>query len=62
MQRKTYTFSGKKTVYYFDADFGLLDQLVDPGKAVLVTDENIYNSHGRKFRNWKTIVLEPGES
>jgi 3-dehydroquinate synthase len=61
MQRKTYTFSEKKTAYYFNGDFGYLDQLVDPAKAVIVTDENIYNSHSRKFRNWKTIVLEPGE-
>ena len=61
MQRKTYTFSEKKTIYYFNAEFGLLDQLVDPAKTVIVTDENIYNSHGRKLRGWKTIVLQPGE-
>lgn len=61
MVRKTYTFSEKKTAYYFNADFGVLDQLVDPSKGVIITDENIYNSHGRKFRSWKTIVLEPGE-
>lgn len=61
MQRKSYTFSGKKTIYYFNAEFSLLEQFEDPSKAILVTDENIYNSHGRKFRKWKTIVLEPGE-
>ncbi|MBL7697666.1 MAG: 3-dehydroquinate synthase [Chitinophagaceae bacterium] len=61
MLRKTYTFSEKKTAYYFNAEFGVLDQLVDPSKGVIITDENIYQSHGRKFRHWKTIVLEPGE-
>jgi 3-dehydroquinate synthase len=61
MQRKTYTFSGKKTIYYFNADFGLLEQLIDPSSAVVVTDENIYTAHGRKFKGWKTIVLQPGE-
>ena len=60
MLRKTYTFSEKKTAYYFNADFGVLDQLVDPSKGVIITDENIYQSHGRKFRHWKMIVLEPG--
>lgn len=61
MQRKTYTFSGKKTVYYFNAEFSLLDQLVDPAKTVIVTDENIFNAHWRKLKGWKTIVLQPGE-
>lgn len=61
MQRKTYTFSEKKTIYYFNAEFSLLDQLVDPSKTVIVTDENIFNAHWRKLKGWKTIVLQPGE-
>jgi len=61
MQRKTYTFSEKKTIYYFNAEFSLLDQLVDPVKTVIVTDENIFNAHWRKLKGWKTIVLQPGE-
>jgi 3-dehydroquinate synthase len=61
MQRKTYTFSGKKTTYFFNAEFSLLEQLVDPAKTVIVTDENIFNAHWRKFKDWKTIVLQPGE-
>jgi len=61
MQRKTYTFSGKKTVYYFNAEFGLLEQLVDPTKAVIVTDQHLFNAHKRRFKGWKTIILEPGE-
>ena len=61
MQRKTFTFSEKKTVYYFNAEFSLLEQLVDPAKTVIVTDENIFNAHWRKLKGWKTIVLQPGE-
>lgn len=61
MQRKTYTFSGKKTTYFFNAEFSLLEQLVDPAKTVIVTDENIFNAHWRKLKDWKTIVLQPGE-
>src|ERR1044071_497677 len=61
MHRKTYTFSEKKSAYYFNADFGVLEQLVDPAKGVIITDKNVYQSHGRKFKSWKTIVLEPGE-
>jgi 3-dehydroquinate synthase len=61
MQRKTYTFSNKKTIYYFNADFSILDQLVDAEQTVIITDENICNAHGRKLKGWKTIVLQPGE-
>lgn len=61
MYRKTYTFSEKKTAYYFNAEFEFLEQLVDQPKGVIVTDENVYRSHSRRFRNWKVIVLEPGE-
>lgn len=61
MQRKTYTFSNKKTNYYFDADFGFLDKLTDPAQTVLITDENIFRSHGKKFKGRKVIVLKPGE-
>jgi 3-dehydroquinate synthase len=61
MQRKVYSFSGKKTAYYFDADYGLLDQLVNPAQTILITDENIYNAHQKKFTSWKVIVLKPGE-
>ena len=61
MQRKTYTFSGKKTTYFFNAEFSLLEQLVDPAKTIIVTDENIFNAHWRKLKDWKIIVLQPGE-
>jgi 3-dehydroquinate synthase len=61
MQRKSYTFSGKKTIYYFNADFSLLEQLIDPAITVLVTDRNIYSAHEKKLKGWKTIVLPPGE-
>lgn len=61
MQRKTYSFSSKKSVYYFDAEFTLLEQLVDPSRTVLITDENIFNSHKNKFNGWNLIVLKPGE-
>lgn len=62
MKKLSYKFSGKTTTYYFDADFSRLEKLVDKRQAVLVTDENIFNAHQKKFGGWNTIVITPGES
>ncbi|WEK35274.1 MAG: 3-dehydroquinate synthase [Candidatus Pseudobacter hemicellulosilyticus] len=61
MQKKTYQFSSKKTDLYFDADFSYLSKLTAQDQTVLVTDENIFSKHARKFKGWNTIVLKPGE-
>ncbi|NII25609.1 3-dehydroquinate synthase [Pseudoflavitalea sp. X16] len=61
MQKKTYQFTAKKVDYYFDADFSYLAKLIDKEHTVLVTDENIFRAHGKKFKGWQTIVLKPGE-
>ena len=62
MEPVTYKFSNASTRFYFDAAFSQLKKIVDPRSAVIVTDENIYSGHIKKFRNWNTIVLKPGES
>jgi 3-dehydroquinate synthase len=61
MQKKTYQFTAKKVDYYFDADFSYLAKLIDKEHTVLVTDENIFRAHAKKFKGWQTIVLKPGE-
>lgn len=61
MQKKTYQFTAKKVDYYFDADFSYLAKLVDKDHTVLITDENVFRAQGKKFKGWKTIVLQPGE-
>ena len=61
MNQKTYTFSQNTTRFYFDANFSILAKLVDKDKTVLITDENIFNAHRKKFNGWTTIVLNPGE-
>ncbi len=61
MQKKTFQFSAKKVSYYFDAEFTRLTKLVDKNNAVLITDENIYACHTKKFAGWKTIKIRAGE-
>jgi 3-dehydroquinate synthase len=61
MTKAEYSFSEKKVAYYFDADFSLLNTLVQQDGTVLITDENIFRLHQSKFEGWKTIVIKAGE-
>jgi 3-dehydroquinate synthase len=48
-------------VYYFDATFAHLEQVVSRQKTVLITDSNVFQSHQTLFDGWQTIVLPAGE-
>jgi 3-dehydroquinate synthase len=61
MLSKKYQFSGKIVDAYFDADFSILENLVNKEATILVTDENIFQKQQEKFSGWKTIVLKAGE-
>lgn len=61
MKELAYTFSSKTTRFYFDARFDALEKLVDKHNSIIITDENIFNSHRKKFQGWSAIVLNPGE-
>src|SRR5881275_591028 len=61
MQKKKIQFGRSAVDYYFDGSFAQLKKLADPGKTIVLTDENIFNAHGKKFKNWNSIVLKPGE-
>lgn len=61
MKKKTYHFSTASTDFYFAAGISHLRRLTDPASTVLVTDENVYAAHAKRFKGWNTIVLKPGE-
>lgn len=61
MQKKTFRFTNASVSYYFEGSFSNLKALVDIKNAVVITDENIFNHHSKRFKNWNTIVLKPGE-
>lgn len=61
MVKKTFQFTQSKVDYYFAYGMSRLADIVDRKLAVIITDENIYNAHAKKFRNWNCIVLKPGE-
>jgi 3-dehydroquinate synthase len=54
-------FTHQSTAYYFNASFSALKDLVPQKKTVLITDENIFSVHQKKFKGWNTIVLKAGE-
>lgn len=62
MHLKTFSIARKQVAYYFDAAFSDLDQLADKKRAVLITDKNVFAAHKAKFKPWRTIVIEAGES
>jgi 3-dehydroquinate synthase len=61
MKKKSFTFSTTTVNYFFDADFSYIEKLVPKETAVIITDENVFAKHNKKFKGWNTIVLKPGE-
>lgn len=56
-----FSFSAARASYLFDTSFLQLDKWVSRDKAVVITDENVFARHKKKFKGWNTIVLKPGE-
>lgn len=61
MEKKTIQFSRATTSFYFSGSFAELEKLTSRNNTILVTDENIFAAHGKKFKDWNTIVLKAGE-
>ena len=61
MKKKKVKFSSASTTFYFDTSFDLLEDLTGTAKTVIITDENIFRAHQKKFKGWNTIVLQAGE-
>ena len=61
MKKEVFKFSNQSTEIYFNAGFPRLTNLVDRKSTVIITDENVFRHHGRKFKGWDVIVLKPGE-
>lgn len=61
MQKKVFSFSRSSVNYYFDSSISNLKEIADPKTTVVITDENVYTAHQKKFAQWNSIVLKPGE-
>ena len=61
MTKRTFRFSNSSVDYYFAGGITHLKEIVDSNNTILITDEHIFNAHTKRFKNWNTIVLKPGE-
>jgi len=61
MRKLSYKFSTATVDYYLAYGISHLKEIVDLKNAVIVTDENIYAHHAKRFKGCNTIVLKPGE-
>ena len=61
MKKLTYKFSNSSVDYYLAGGISHLREIVDKDNTIIITDENVYNAHTKRFRNWNCIVLKPGE-
>ncbi|TAG99524.1 MAG: iron-containing alcohol dehydrogenase, partial [Sphingobacteriales bacterium] len=61
MKKLSYKFSTATVDYYLANGISHLKEITNPATTVLITDENIFNAHTKRFKNWNTIVLKSGE-
>ena len=61
MKKRTYKFSNSSTDYYLAYGISHLKELVDQKNSVIITDENVFGYHEKRFKNWNVIVIMPGE-
>ncbi|HEU5166879.1 MAG TPA: 3-dehydroquinate synthase [Chitinophagaceae bacterium] len=61
MKKLTYKFSNSSVDYFLAGGISHLKEIVDKDNTIVITDENVYNAHTKRFKNWNCIVLKPGE-
>jgi len=61
MIKKTFSFSSAAVTYLFNADFSYIQELFTKEQTIIVTDENVFGKHKKKFKGFKTIVIKAGE-
>ncbi|MCZ2223327.1 MAG: 3-dehydroquinate synthase [Chitinophagales bacterium] len=61
MLKRTFKFNNASTDIYFDNSFSNLKKIVDVKQSVVITDENVFTHHQKKFKHYNTIVLKAGE-
>ena len=61
MNKQTFKFSSSSTNIFFANGISHLKEIIDVKHAVLVTDENVFKHHQKRFKGFNTIVLKAGE-
>ncbi|MBL7725247.1 MAG: 3-dehydroquinate synthase [Chitinophagaceae bacterium] len=61
MKHINYKFSGSSTDFFFAYGISHLKKITDSRATILITDENVYEAHSKRFKGWNTIILKAGE-
>lgn len=61
MQKKVFKFSNASVDYHLASGISHLKEITDAKNTIIITDENVFEHHKKRFKNWNTIVLKPGE-
>lgn len=61
MNKAIYKFSTASTELHLASGISHLKKITDPKATILITDENVFKAHAKRFKGWNTIVLKPGE-
>jgi len=61
MKKLSVKFPSSVTDIYFNSGIKHLNTITSRERTILITDENIYKANKKRFGNWDTIVLKPGE-
>ena len=61
MKKLTYKFGSSSTDFYLAYGISHLKKITDIKSSIIITDENIFNAHTKRFKGWNTIVLRAGE-
>ncbi len=61
MTKKNIKFSVSETIFYFDGNLTDTFDLAAERSVVVITDENVYEAHKKKFTKVDTIVMPAGE-
>lgn len=61
MKHINYKFSNSSVEYYLAYGISHLKEIVDQKNSIIITDENVYGYHTKRFKGWNVIVLKPGE-
>lgn len=62
MIKKHIQFGGAATQFYFDGSINQLEKLAGERRIIVLTDENLYTAHRRKFSGFDTIIMPAGEA
>jgi 3-dehydroquinate synthase len=61
MNKHSFKFSRTSVDYFLANGISHLKEITDPATSFIITDENVFNAHTKRFKNWKTIVIKAGE-